>query len=258
MGGPRKLRPPRDADSRRGRRPGGSEPQATITPSHDSTRPIFVYDASEGRGRRRGPDSQDVVMSHRLSRRRRRPTAQGLAATALLAVAAGGCTFELVPANAAVERGEARPVLAAQRGPTPAPYTDLRPDEQATVALFENAGPSVVYITAVTRRRDFFGRHHRRGAAGHRDRIRLGPRGPHRHQLSRRAGQDLVDPGGHARPDQLRGPARRGLGPARSGGAAHRRPGRLAASGPAGQQRPGPRRTERVRHREPLRLQRHP
>lgn len=79
----------------------------------------------------------------------------GLAAVALLAVAASGCTFELVPANAA---GEARSVLAAQRGPAPEPYTDLRPDEQAIVDLFENTSPSVVYISTVTRRRDFFGR----------------------------------------------------------------------------------------------------
>ena len=79
----------------------------------------------------------------------------GLAAIALLAVATGGCTFELVPANAA---GEARSVLAAQRGPAPEPYTDLRPDEQAIVDLFENTSPSVVYISTVTRRRDFFGR----------------------------------------------------------------------------------------------------
>ena len=97
-------------------------------------------------------------MAHRFNRRRHHPVAQGVAAAALLAVAAGGCTFELVPANAAVERGEARPVLAAQRGPAPGPYTDLRPDEQAIVDLFDNASPSVVYITAVTRRRDFFGR----------------------------------------------------------------------------------------------------
>ena len=97
-------------------------------------------------------------MAHRFNRRRHHPVAQGLAATALLAVAAGGCTFELVPANAAGEPGEARPVLAAQRGPAPEPYTDLRPDEQAIVDLFENASPSVVYITTVTRRRDFFGR----------------------------------------------------------------------------------------------------
>ena len=82
----------------------------------------------------------------------------GLAAVVLLAGAAGGCTLELVPANAAGEPGEARSVLAAQRGPAPEPYTDLRSDEQAIVDLFDNASPSVVYITAVTRRRDFFGR----------------------------------------------------------------------------------------------------
>ena len=97
-------------------------------------------------------------MSQKLNRRRRHPAARGLAATALLAVAAGGCTFELVPANAAGEPGEARPLLAAQRGPAPEPYTDLRPDEQAVVDLFDNTSPSVVYITALTRRVDFFGR----------------------------------------------------------------------------------------------------
>ena len=97
-------------------------------------------------------------MAHKFNRRRHHPAAQSLAAVALLAVAAGGCTFELVPANAAGEPGEARSVLAAQRGPAPEPYTDLRPDEQAIVDLFDNASPSVVYITAVTRRRDFFGR----------------------------------------------------------------------------------------------------
>ena len=96
-------------------------------------------------------------MTHRSIRRPGSAT-RVLAALALPAVAAAGCTFELVPANAAVEPGEARPVPAAQRGPAPEPYTDLRPDEQAIVDLFENAGPSVVYITAVTRRRDFFGR----------------------------------------------------------------------------------------------------
>ena len=97
-------------------------------------------------------------MAHRFNRHRHHRATRSLAATALLAVAAGGCTFELVPANAAVEPGEARPVLAAQRGPAPEPYTDLRPDEQAIVDLFEGTSPSVVYISTVTRRRDFFGR----------------------------------------------------------------------------------------------------
>ncbi len=97
-------------------------------------------------------------MSHRFNRRRLHLATRSLAATALLAAAAGGCTFELVPANAATEPGEARPVLVAQRGPAPEPYTDLRPDERAIVDLFENTSPSVVYITAITRRQDFFGR----------------------------------------------------------------------------------------------------
>ncbi len=97
-------------------------------------------------------------MSHKLDRPRHHPAARSLAATALLAVATGGCTFELVPANAAGGPGEARPRLAAQRGPAPEPYTDLRPDEHAIVDLFENTSPSVVYISTVTRRRDFFGR----------------------------------------------------------------------------------------------------
>ena len=80
-----------------------------------------------------------------------------LAAAALLP-AAGGCTIEFTPASAAGEPVEARPVSLPQSGSAPEPYTDLRPDEQATVDLFERTSPSVVYISTVTRRRDFFGR----------------------------------------------------------------------------------------------------
>lgn len=97
-------------------------------------------------------------MAHRFARRRHHPAPRSLAVAALLAVAAGGCTFELVTDNAAGEPREARSVLAAQLRPPPRPYTDLRPDEQAVVDLFENTGPSVVYITTLTRRVDFFGR----------------------------------------------------------------------------------------------------
>jgi S1-C subfamily serine protease len=97
-------------------------------------------------------------MAHRFNRHCHHPVTRSVAAVALLAAAAGGCTFELVPANAAGEPGEARPALAAQRGQAPEPYADLRPDEQAVVDLFEGTSPSVVYITTVTRRRDFFGR----------------------------------------------------------------------------------------------------
>ena len=81
---------------------------------------------------------------------------------ALLALAVGvaSCTVELSPSVTAIadepestNRGEAR-----LQAPAPEPLTDLRPDEQSTVDLFENTSPSVVYITTVTRRRDIFGR----------------------------------------------------------------------------------------------------
>jgi S1-C subfamily serine protease len=99
-------------------------------------------------------------MPHSSTRHRFGSTPRTLAAIALLA-AAGGCTIEWAPANAAVEPVEpveARPVSLLQHGPPPDPYTDLRPDEQEIVDLFENTSPSVVYISTVTRRRDFFGR----------------------------------------------------------------------------------------------------
>lgn len=97
-------------------------------------------------------------MTRRIAPHRPRPTA-ALAAAALLS-AAGGCTIEFTPANAAGEPVEARPGSVPQSGspPAPEPYADLRPDEQATVDLFEHTSPSVVYISTVTRRRDFFGR----------------------------------------------------------------------------------------------------
>jgi len=48
---------------------------------------------------------------------------------------------------------------AAQNHATPrkiAPRADLRPDEQATIKLFREASPSVVFITTLEIRRDFF------------------------------------------------------------------------------------------------------
>ena len=97
-------------------------------------------------------------MAHRFSRRRFVSTTRTLAAITLLAITASGCTIELTPATAALEPVEALPVSLLQPGPAPEPYADLRPDEQAIVDLFENTSPSVVYISTVTRRRDFFGR----------------------------------------------------------------------------------------------------
>ncbi len=101
--------------------------------------------------------------------RRRYVVVLGLA----LAVGATACTMELGPETTAIadEPASTREVAATRPGevthqvaaaplPSPAlePYTDLRPDEQAVVDLFENTSQSVVYITTVTRRQDIFGR----------------------------------------------------------------------------------------------------
>ena len=97
---------------------------------------------------------------------------------------------------------------------------------------------------------------HGRGAAEHGNRVRLGRGRPHRHECPRAAGS-VERTRGHARPDQLHCGVRRTVGPTRLGGAAGRRSHAVAAPGPTGRQRPGARRTERLRHRKPLRLQRH-
>ena len=83
-----------------------------------------------------------------------------------LAVGAAACTVELGPATTAIadepeptsQVDATRPVAFPRQSSVPDPYTDLRPDEQAIVDLFENTSPSVVYITTITRRRDIFGR----------------------------------------------------------------------------------------------------
>ena len=52
------------------------------------------------------------------------------------------------------------PLLPAGQPQRPLPPipSDLRPDERATVELFERTSPSVVYITTLARRTDWFGR----------------------------------------------------------------------------------------------------
>jgi len=87
-----------------------------------------------------------------------------------LAVGAAACTFELSPRTTAIaDEPEPTSQVDATRAinatyPIDATrqdlesYTDLRPDEQAIVDLFENTSPSVVYITTITRRQDIFGR----------------------------------------------------------------------------------------------------
>ncbi len=99
--------------------------------------------------------------------RRRHAVVLGLLA---LAVGAAACTFELSPRTTAIaDEPEPTSQVDATRAinatyPIDATrqdlesYTDLRPDEQAIVDLFENTSPSVVYITTITRRQDIFGR----------------------------------------------------------------------------------------------------
>ena len=101
--------------------------------------------------------------------RRRYAVVVGLLA---LAVGTAACTVELGPATTAIaDEPEptsqvdatravdvTRPVAFPRQSSVPEPYTDLRPDEQAIVDLFETTSPSVVYITTITRRRDIFGR----------------------------------------------------------------------------------------------------
>ena len=77
---------------------------------------------------------------------------------ALAIVTAAACAPEglsLPPAH----RVSAPLLPAAQpRRPLPPIPADLRPDERATVELFEQTSPSVVYITTLARRTDWFGR----------------------------------------------------------------------------------------------------
>ena len=80
---------------------------------------------------------------------------------ALIALVTAACTIEVGPAETDTPDAPAvptRPVAHMQESPVPEPYGDLRPDEQAIVDLVEEASPSVVYISTLTRRADIFGR----------------------------------------------------------------------------------------------------
>ena len=109
-------------------------------------------------------DPSATRMTERVLFRRPR-TLQGL--LALLAVASTACSVEFAPATANAEEGAAPTQVvaadvdrtdAAPASQVPPPYVDLTPIERARIDLFENTSPSVVYITTITRRTDFFGR----------------------------------------------------------------------------------------------------
>ncbi len=77
---------------------------------------------------------------------------------AVAAVAVTACAPEGRPL-APAQRVSAPLLPAAQpRRPLPPIPDYLRPDERATVELFERTSPSVVYITTLARRTDWFGR----------------------------------------------------------------------------------------------------
>ncbi len=73
-----------------------------------------------------------------------------------------GC-LDFGPDGQSAARGQAetqaQPAASADSASTPrpiAPRSDLRPDEKATIALFHQASPSVVFITTLEMRRDLF------------------------------------------------------------------------------------------------------
>lgn len=93
--------------------------------------------------------------------RTRGPSALPLVGGTLIALVTAACTIEVGPAETVTPDAPVVPtrtVAVVQESSVPQPYSDLRPDEQAIVDLFEGTSPSVVYISTLTRRADIFGR----------------------------------------------------------------------------------------------------
>ena len=76
----------------------------------------------------------------------------------LVIVAVAACAPDRRPLAPAQRVGAPLLPAAQPRRPLPPIPSDLRPDERATVELFERTSPSVVYITTLARRTDWFGR----------------------------------------------------------------------------------------------------
>ena len=79
--------------------------------------------------------------------------AAGLSAGSFLAGAAWSQRREAAP-TAAVDQGA--PAIQGDLRPAVAPRADLDPDEKETIALFETASPSVVFITTTAVQQDIF------------------------------------------------------------------------------------------------------
>ena len=93
--------------------------------------------------------------------RTRGPSPLPLVGGTLIALVTAACTIEVGPAETVTPDAPVVPtrtVAVVQESSVPQPYSDLRPDEQTIVDLFEGTSPSVVYISTLTRRADIFGR----------------------------------------------------------------------------------------------------
>ena len=91
-------------------------------------------------------------------RERRRAGWTRLRCVALAIVEVPGCAPETPPAPPAHRVAAALPSAGQPPRALPPIPAHLRPDERATVELFERTSPSVVYITTLARRTDWFGR----------------------------------------------------------------------------------------------------
>lgn len=95
----------------------------------------------------------------RYARHERRAGRRGPSLAVSLAMAAVvGCATDAPPLSPAYRVAAPLPAAGQPQRPLPPIPADLRPDERATVELFERTSPSVVYITTLARRTDWFGR----------------------------------------------------------------------------------------------------
>ncbi len=85
-------------------------------------------------------------------------TALSLVVLVVAVVAVAACAPDMRPLAPAHRVAAPLPSAGQPRRPPPPIPADLRPDERATVELFERTSPSVVYITTLARRTDWFGR----------------------------------------------------------------------------------------------------
>ena len=95
----------------------------------------------------------------RYARHERRAGRRGPTLAVSLALSAvAGCATDTPPLPPAYRVAAPLPAAGQPQRPLPPIPADLRPDERATVELFERTSPSVVYITTLARRTDWFGR----------------------------------------------------------------------------------------------------